>query len=85
MGQAKSTIHKVEGYNGRLDAIQAGILEIKLKRLPSWNQARREAATAVRGVAWTTRIWRLACRLRTRMVTECIPLVCDPVAESRAA
>jgi dTDP-4-amino-4,6-dideoxygalactose transaminase len=34
----------VEGYNGRLDAIQAGFLHIKLKRLPSWNQARRAAA-----------------------------------------
>ncbi|MGO9970849.1 MAG: DegT/DnrJ/EryC1/StrS family aminotransferase [Bryobacteraceae bacterium] len=43
-GQAKKYFHDVEGYNGRLDAIQAGILEIKLKRLPSWNQARRAAA-----------------------------------------
>lgn len=43
-GQAKKYFHDVEGYNGRLDAIQAGILQIKLKRLPSWNQARRAAA-----------------------------------------
>jgi len=43
-GQAKKYYHDLEGYNGRLDAIQAGILQIKLKRLPSWNQARRAAA-----------------------------------------
>jgi dTDP-4-amino-4,6-dideoxygalactose transaminase len=43
-GQAKKYFHDMEGYNGRLDAIQAGILQIKLKRLPSWNLARRAAA-----------------------------------------
>jgi dTDP-4-amino-4,6-dideoxygalactose transaminase len=43
-GQAKKYFHDVEGYNGRLDTIQAGFLQIKLKRLPSWNQARRVAA-----------------------------------------
>jgi dTDP-4-amino-4,6-dideoxygalactose transaminase len=43
-GQAKKYFHDVEGYNGCLDAIQAGILQVKLKRLPSWNQARRAAA-----------------------------------------
>jgi len=34
----------MEGYNGRLDAIQAGVLRIKLKRLNDWNQSRRENA-----------------------------------------
>jgi dTDP-4-amino-4,6-dideoxygalactose transaminase len=43
-GQAKKYFHDVEGYNGRLDAIQAGFLQIKLKRLPDWTQARRAAA-----------------------------------------
>jgi dTDP-4-amino-4,6-dideoxygalactose transaminase len=43
-GQAKKYFHDVEGYNGRLDAIQAGILQVKLTRLASWNQARRAAA-----------------------------------------
>ena len=43
-GQAQKYYHDVEGYNGRLDAIQAGILQIKLKRLPGWNEARRAAA-----------------------------------------
>lgn len=43
-GQAKKYYHDVEGYNGRLDSIQAGILSVKLKYLPSWNQSRREHA-----------------------------------------
>jgi dTDP-4-amino-4,6-dideoxygalactose transaminase len=43
-GQAKKYYHDMEGYNGRLDSIQAGILNIKLKELASWNQSRRERA-----------------------------------------
>jgi dTDP-4-amino-4,6-dideoxygalactose transaminase len=43
-GQAKKYYHDVEGYNGRLDAIQAGLLHVKLKHLPDWNEARRDRA-----------------------------------------
>jgi len=43
-GQAKKYYHDLEGYNGRLDAIQAGVLRIKLKRLEDWNRARRQNA-----------------------------------------
>jgi dTDP-4-amino-4,6-dideoxygalactose transaminase len=43
-GQAKKYYHDMEGYNGRLDAIQAGVLRIKLKRLANWNEARRRNA-----------------------------------------
>ena len=43
-GQAKKYYHDLEGYNGRLDAIQAGILSIKLRHLSQWNQRRREIA-----------------------------------------
>jgi dTDP-4-amino-4,6-dideoxygalactose transaminase len=39
-GQVQKYHHDIEGYNGRLDAIQAGILRAKLKRLPGWNQER---------------------------------------------
>lgn len=43
-GQSKKYHHDIEGYNGRLDSIQAGILSVKLRHLPEWNQRRREAA-----------------------------------------
>lgn len=43
-GQAKKYYHDMEGYNGRLDSIQAGILSVKLKYLSSWNESRRAAA-----------------------------------------
>ncbi len=43
-GQAQKYIHDLEGYNGRLDAIQAGFLQVKLKRLSGWNESRRKHA-----------------------------------------
>jgi dTDP-4-amino-4,6-dideoxygalactose transaminase len=43
-GQSRKYYHDVEGYNGRLDTIQAGILAIKMKYLPQWTERRRELA-----------------------------------------
>jgi dTDP-4-amino-4,6-dideoxygalactose transaminase len=43
-GQAQKYYHEMEGYNGRLDAIQAGILRVKLRHLTAWNERRRECA-----------------------------------------
>jgi dTDP-4-amino-4,6-dideoxygalactose transaminase len=43
-GQAKKYYHDVEGYNGRLDAIQAGLLHVKLRHLAKWNELRQERA-----------------------------------------
>lgn len=43
-GQSQKYHHEIEGYNGRLDAIQAGILQTKLEFLPDWNRKRRENA-----------------------------------------
>jgi dTDP-4-amino-4,6-dideoxygalactose transaminase/predicted glycosyltransferase len=43
-GQLQKYTHAIEGYNGRLDALQAGILTSKLRRLPQWNEERRDIA-----------------------------------------
>lgn len=43
-GQSKKYFHDIEGYNGRLDAIQAGLLSVKLRHLEKWNDQRRESA-----------------------------------------
>jgi dTDP-4-amino-4,6-dideoxygalactose transaminase len=43
-GQSKKYFHDIEGYNGRLDAIQAGILQAKLRHLKKWNGQRRDIA-----------------------------------------
>jgi len=43
-GQAKKYYHDIEGYNGRLDSIQAGWLSVKLRHLAKWNESRRELA-----------------------------------------
>jgi dTDP-4-amino-4,6-dideoxygalactose transaminase len=44
-GQAEKYYHDMEGYNGRLDAIQAGILQTKLRFLSEWNIERRKRAS----------------------------------------
>src|SRR5580693_3934604 len=44
-GQARKYYHDAEGYNGRLDAIQAGLLHVKLNHLARWNAQRQERAT----------------------------------------
>jgi dTDP-4-amino-4,6-dideoxygalactose transaminase len=43
-GQATKYYHDIEGYNGRLDAIQAGLLHVKLPYLAKWNTQRRQHA-----------------------------------------
>jgi dTDP-4-amino-4,6-dideoxygalactose transaminase len=47
-GQATKYYHDIEGYNGRLDSIQAGFLSVKLKHLPKWTEQRRAAAQRYR-------------------------------------
>lgn len=44
-GQSQKYFHDLEGYNGRLDALQAGILQVKLGHLKSWNEQRRLKAS----------------------------------------
>jgi dTDP-4-amino-4,6-dideoxygalactose transaminase len=47
-GQSRKYVHAEEGYNGRMDAIQAAILRVKLNRLEAWNERRRALAARYR-------------------------------------
>ena len=44
-GQSERYYHDIVGVNSRLDAIQAAILDIKLKHLDNYSAARQKAAT----------------------------------------
>jgi dTDP-4-amino-4,6-dideoxygalactose transaminase len=41
-GQSRKYFHHREGVNGRLDALQAGFLRVKLPHLEEWNRLRRD-------------------------------------------
>ncbi len=44
-GQSQRYIHaSPDGWNGRLDALQCAVLDVKLKKLAEWNERRRRAA-----------------------------------------
>ena len=43
-GRSEKYTHEMEGVNSRLDTLQAAVLEIKLRHLDRWNQARRAKA-----------------------------------------
>jgi dTDP-4-amino-4,6-dideoxygalactose transaminase len=43
-GQQKKYHHTTQGFNRRLDTLQAAVLRVKLKHLDRWNAARRQHA-----------------------------------------
>lgn len=57
-GQKVRYLHDLVGCNSRLDAIQAAILNVKLKQLDTYNSARKSAAAfynkAFEGISWLT-------------------------------
>jgi dTDP-4-amino-4,6-dideoxygalactose transaminase len=64
-GQAEKYVHVEEGYNGRLDALQAAILRVKLRRLEAANDRRRAIASWYR-----ERLASLDTRHRLRLPVE---------------
>jgi dTDP-4-amino-4,6-dideoxygalactose transaminase len=47
-GSRVKYVHESDGYNSRLDTLQAAVLRIKLRRLEGWNARRRELAALYR-------------------------------------
>ncbi|MBP0000373.1 MAG: DegT/DnrJ/EryC1/StrS family aminotransferase [Cyanobacteria bacterium SID2] len=43
-GATQRYVHEEVGVNSRLDAVQAAVLQVKLKYLDEWNEARRDVA-----------------------------------------
>lgn len=43
-GSPRRYVHEELGWNGRLDAMQAAILRVKLKYVEGWNESRRQRA-----------------------------------------
>jgi len=43
-GRTKKYEHLIEGFNCRLDGLQAAILTVKLRHLPAWTEQRRRCA-----------------------------------------
>jgi dTDP-4-amino-4,6-dideoxygalactose transaminase len=46
LGQSTKYVHRVEGWNERLDTIQAAVLRVKLRHLDDWNALRRRHVAA---------------------------------------
>jgi dTDP-4-amino-4,6-dideoxygalactose transaminase len=71
LGQSSKYTHVAEGWNERLDTIQASVLRVKLRYLDRWNALRRRHATAYgdalrdRGIRtpqtahWAEHVWHV--------------------------
>jgi dTDP-4-amino-4,6-dideoxygalactose transaminase len=55
-GRRSATDHGVEGFNARLDAIQASVLRAKLPHLVRWNEMRHAAARRYDGLLGGLRV-----------------------------
>ena len=81
-GQATKYYHDVEGYNGRLDAIQAGLLHVKLAHLAKWNAQRRERAAEYKRLLASGRP-QSGSTLRAVLVARGLSPLCRPNRRSR--
>ena len=71
LGRSSAHTHVVEGWNDRLDTIQAAVLRVKLRHLDGWNDLRRSHAAAYEeglsgsavqsplAAAWAEHVWHL--------------------------
>ena len=80
-GQSKKYYHDIEGYNGRLDSLQAGMLSVKLRHLAEWNRKRQEAAARYDQMLSTAD--GVVAPYQPVMVAACPSSVCDSRSRSR--
>lgn len=67
-GSKKKYHHDVQGYNSRLDEMQAAFLRVKLSKLDHWNAARKETAACYS-----------RCLEGTGLILPFVPEYADPV------
>ena len=76
-GSPRRYYHDELGWNGRMDAIQAAVLRVKLRHIANWNESRRQHAAAydrlLADAGLTSRaghapVWLLARNPKTRRV-----------------
>jgi dTDP-4-amino-4,6-dideoxygalactose transaminase len=60
LGQSSKYVHDAEGWNERLDTIQAAVLRVKLRHLERWNALRRQHAEAYQEALADTEVETLA-------------------------
>ena len=70
-GRTDKYLHEIQGWNERLDTIQAAVLRVKLGHLDGWNRRRREHAATYQRVLspselslpetapWAEHVWHL--------------------------
>ena len=55
-GEVEKFTSKIEGFNSRLDEIQAAVLRVKLRYLDEWTDRRRETATQYRQLLYNSNV-----------------------------
>ena len=83
-GQAKKYYHDIEGYNGRLDSLQAGLLSVKLRSSgQSWTRERQAAAGRIRSVAFAGVPWASLLRTSPKILAARLSSLRGPCRRSR--